>query len=104
MIKKEDLELTDFWEERAKSLNTLKKIKAYMNAANKAYDETGDVGVLLSALELIAMAKGNISKVAKKSKIARRSVYNLFKKNSNPTLRTLSAVSKNIGVNIHLSL
>jgi probable addiction module antidote protein len=103
-ITKKDVELTDFWEESAKELNSARKIKEFLNAANQAYDETKDIYVLFSALKLVALAKGNMSDLARDSKIGRKSVYNLFKKGSNPTIKNLLAVSQELGLSWHLCL
>ena len=50
------------------------------------------------------LEKGNISKLARSAKVERRSVYNMFKKGSNPTFRNVASISQNLGVNINLSL
>ena len=42
-MKSKKIEITDFWEDNAKELNSPKKIKELLNAANKAYDETKDI-------------------------------------------------------------
>ena len=103
-MKKQKIELTDFWEDTAKGLNSSKKIKEFLKAANKAYDETKDIYVLLSALKLVALAKGNMSTLARDTKISRKSIYNFFKKGSNPTVENLVSVSQNLGISLHLDL
>ncbi|MDR1695094.1 MAG: hypothetical protein LBR69_00440 [Endomicrobium sp.] len=80
-----------------------KKLKEFEKAVNKIYAETGDIDVILGALKVLAHLKGNISKLAKNSKIERASVYNLFKKGSNPTFKNVAAVSHNLGVSFNLS-
>ena len=102
-ISKKDAQLSDFFERAAKEINTPKKMKEYIKGVNKAYDLTKDIDVILTALKIIAIAKGNVSELARKSKIERRSIYNMFKKGSNPTLRSLISVSRNLGLNLHLS-
>ncbi|MDR2427806.1 MAG: hypothetical protein LBD19_02545 [Endomicrobium sp.] len=101
---KKKIELTDVWETFAEGINTPKKMKEFIDGANKAYDITQDPDVIFSALRIIAMANGNISKLARNAKVERRSIYNIFKKGSNPTFKTISSVSQNLGINIHLSL
>jgi probable addiction module antidote protein len=104
MIKKSDVELTDFWESFAGRINSPKKLKEFEKAVNKIYDMTGDESVFLTALKIIALTKGNVSKLAKDSQVNRRSIYNFFKKNANPTFKNFMSVSKNLGVSIHFSL
>ncbi|MDR2645290.1 MAG: hypothetical protein LBB44_04865 [Endomicrobium sp.] len=101
---KRKIELTDIWETFTTELKTPKKMREFIDGANKAYNMTQDPDVIFSALRIIAMANGNISKLARNAKIERRSVYNMFKKGSNPTFRNIASISQNLGVNIHLSL
>jgi probable addiction module antidote protein len=103
-ISKKDVEFSDFWENRAAQINTPKKMKAFIAAANKAYDITKDPDVLFAALKIIALTKNNISALAKNANVERKSIYNLFKRGSNPTFKNLSAIADNLGVGIHLAL
>jgi probable addiction module antidote protein len=102
-MKKPKIELTDFFEDLAKRLNSPKKIQEFIDGANKAYDETGDEGIILTAIRILAMAKGNQSKLARTAKIDRKSLYNLSAKKSNPTFKTISSISKNLGLRLHLT-
>jgi probable addiction module antidote protein len=101
---KRKIELTDVWETFATEINTPKKMREFIDGANKAYNMTQDPDVIFSALRIIAMANGNISKLARSAKVERRSIYNMFKKGSNPTFRNVASISQNLGVNINLSL
>ena len=101
-ISKKDVQLSDFFERAAKEINTPKKMKEYIKGVNKAFDLTKDPDIILTALKIIAIAKGNISQLARESKVERRSIYNMFQKGSNPTLKNLVAVSQKLGINLHL--
>ena len=57
-----------------------------------------------SALKVITLAKSNMSAPAKDTKISRKSIYNLFKRGSNPTLENLVAVSQKLGLSLHLEV
>jgi probable addiction module antidote protein len=83
--------------------NNPKELKAFEKATNEVYNSTGDIEIILTALKVLAEAKGNIAKLARDSNIERVSVYNLFKKGSNPTFKNVAAVSRNLGVNLNLS-
>ncbi|MDR1195419.1 MAG: hypothetical protein LBL00_02975 [Endomicrobium sp.] len=102
-MKKQKIEIADFWENRARELDTPKKMKKFIEAANEAYDITKDPDVLFAALKVIAL-KSNLSALAKNAKVERKSIYNLFKRGSNPTFKNLSAIADNLGIGIHLSL
>ena len=94
----------DFFEGFASDIKSNpKKLKEFEKAVNKVYAQTGDIDVILGALKVLACLRGNISKLAKNSKIQRASVYNIFKKGSNPTFRNVASVSHNLGVNFSLS-
>jgi DNA-binding phage protein len=98
------IELADVLETFATELKTPKKMKKFIDGANKAYNMTQDPDVIFSALRIIAMVNGNISKLARNAKIEHRSVYNMFEKGSNSTFRNIASISQNLGLNIHLSL
>jgi len=95
----------DFFEDRAKYLATHpKKLKSYIKAVNEVYRQTGDPEILTTALEIIAMVKGNIKQQAKKAKIQRSTIYRMFKKGSNPTFTTVANYTNAIGIHLQLSL
>jgi probable addiction module antidote protein len=103
-MKNKQIKTEDFFEGFAKDIrNNPKKLKEFEKAVNRVYAETGDIDVILGALKVLACLRGNISKLAKDSKVERASVYNLFKKGSNPTFRNVAAVSHNLGINFNLS-
>jgi probable addiction module antidote protein len=102
-MKKKKIEVTDFWKSMAADINTPKKMRDFIDGVNKAYDETKDPDVILTALRIIALVKGNVAKLAREAKVERRSVYNMFQKGSNPTLKNFAAVTSKLGLGIHLS-
>ncbi|MDR3257144.1 MAG: hypothetical protein LBT18_05860 [Endomicrobium sp.] len=103
-IKTKKIKTEDFFEGFASDIkNNPKKIKEFEKAVNEIYNETGDIDVILGALKVLSCLKGNVSKLARDSNIERASVYNLFKKGSNPTFKNVAAVSYNLGVNLNLS-
>ena len=58
--------------------------------------ETGDAGHIANALGVAARAKG-MTKVARKTGLAREQLYKSLSENGNPTLATTLAVLKAIG-------
>jgi len=103
-MKKAKIKTEDFFEGFAKDIKrNPKKLKEFEKAVNKIYAKTGDIDVILGALKVLACLRGNISKLAKDSNIERASVYNIFKKGSNPTFKNVASVSHNLGVNFSLS-
>jgi probable addiction module antidote protein len=65
-----------------------------------AIEDTEDPRVLLIALRQIAAARGGIAKVAKAAGIERESLYRALSSRGNPSLSTLVAVTKDIGLKL----
>ena len=95
----------DFFEDRAKYLATHpKKLKAYIKAVNEVYRQTGDPEILTTALEMLAMVKGNIKQQAKKANMQRSTIYRMFKKGANPTLANIAKFTYSSGIYLQLAL
>ncbi|MDR0822281.1 MAG: hypothetical protein LBN20_00675 [Endomicrobium sp.] len=104
-MKKESLvNAADVFEKYADKIKgNPKALREFESAVNTAYNSTGDIDVLLTALKVIAIAKGNFSQLARDANIERKSIYNMFKKGSNPTMYNVNAVANNLEVKINLS-
>ncbi|MDU8491956.1 putative addiction module antidote protein [Pseudomonas syringae pv. actinidiae] len=61
--------------------------------------ESGDPGVIASALGIVAKAKG-MSKIAEESGLSREMLYRSFSEKGNPTLKTMLAVMRAVGVDM----
>jgi probable addiction module antidote protein len=61
--------------------------------------ETGDAAYIARALGVVARAKG-MTKIARKTGLAREQLYRSLSENGNPTLETTMAVMKAIGFQI----
>ena len=95
----------DFFEDLVKDYaKHPKKLKKYIESVNQVYRETGDTEVLTTALKIVAITKKNIKQQAKKAKIQRSTIYNLFKKGSNPTFKTVANYTNSLGIHLQLSL
>ena len=69
----------------------------FLKLAMSEFEKDGDVATLLIALRHVAQAKGGISQLSNKTKIARESLYNILSKNGNPTLTTFKSVIDALG-------
>ena len=106
-ITKEDAKIVggDFFEDRAKDLaKHPKKLKAYIKAVNEVYRETGDTSILTTALEILAMVKGNLKQQAKKANIQRSTLYRMFRKGAKPSLDTFAKYTYSSGIYLQLAL
>jgi probable addiction module antidote protein len=61
--------------------------------------ETGDAGYVAHALGVVARAKG-MSEIARKTGLSREQLYRTFSENGNPTLKTMLAVMKALGIDL----
>ncbi|MGB7413444.1 MAG: helix-turn-helix domain-containing protein [Thermosynechococcaceae cyanobacterium] len=68
-----------------------------------ALDETlvdGDTEAFLLALKNVVDARGKVKDVANEADITRQHLYRLLSGNGNPTLETMAAVLKAVGLSI----
>jgi probable addiction module antidote protein len=81
----------------AETLNTKERIAAYLEVAL----EDGDPEVLKVALGNIARSKG-MAEIAEKAGVNRQSLYRALSPEGNPSLSTLTAVIKALGLRLHI--
>ncbi|MBY5709500.1 putative addiction module antidote protein [Rhizobium leguminosarum bv. viciae 248] len=86
-------EIFDF--DPAEMLDSDEAIEAFIIEAL----QTGDAKFIASALGVVARAKG-MSKIARKTGLAREHLYKALSENGNPTLETTLAVMKAIGLEL----
>ena len=79
----------------AELLTSDEAIEVFLNDAL----ETGDARHIASALGVAARAKG-MTKIAREAGLAREQLYKSLSENGNPTLETLLAVMKTIGLRL----
>ena len=61
--------------------------------------ETGDASYIAKAMGIAARAKG-MSEIAREAGLSREQLYRSFSKNGNPTLKSILAVMKALGVDM----
>lgn len=72
----------------------------YLKAAMESLDDPDDRAAGLLALRTIAEAYGGLGAVAEQAGINRESLYRALSPNGNPTLKTLLAVLKTVGMRL----
>ncbi len=72
----------------------------YLKAAMESLDDPDDLAAGLLALRTIAEAYGGLGAVAAEAGISRESLYRTLSPNGNPTLKTLLAVLKTVGMKL----
>jgi probable addiction module antidote protein len=72
----------------------------YLKAAMESLDNPDDRAAGLLALRTVAEAYGGLGAVAAEAGISRESLYRALSANGNPTLKTLLAVLKAVGMKL----
>ena len=72
----------------------------YLKAAMAALESPEDRGACLLALRTVAEAYGGLGMVAAEAGISRESLYRALSPKGNPTLKTLLAVLKTVGMRL----
>ena len=73
---------------------------AYLKAAMESLDNPNDRAAGLLALRTVAEAYGGLGTVAAEAGISRESLYRALSPKGNPTLKTLLAVLKTVGLRL----
>jgi probable addiction module antidote protein len=76
-------------------LDTKEAIAAFLSDAL----QSGDQAYIAHAFGIVARAKG-VTQIAEETGLAREQLYRSFSENGNPTLKTLLAVMKALGVEL----
>ncbi|EGM2364044.1 DNA-binding protein [Salmonella enterica] len=76
---------------------------AYLANALEEINEPGGLGGFLVALRQVIEARGGITEAAKKSGLARQSIYRALSPNGNPTITTLAQLAAVAGLQFTLS-
>jgi len=72
----------------------------YLKAALESIDDPNDRAAGLLALRTVAEAYGGLAYVAAEAGISRESLYRTLSPSGNPTLKTLLAVLKSVGLRL----
>jgi len=72
----------------------------YLKAAMESLDDPNDRAAGLLALRSVAEAYGGLGAVAEEAGISRESLYRALSPRGNPTLKTLIAVLKTVGLRL----
>lgn len=73
---------------------------AYMKAALEALDDPDDRAGGMLALRTVAEAYGGLGAVAAKAGVSRETLYRTLSPTGNPTLKTLIALLKSVGMRL----
>lgn len=76
---------------------------AYLKAAMESLDDPEDRAAGLLALRTIAEAYGGLSAVAAEAGLSRESLYRALSPKGNPTLKTILAVLKAVGMKLSVA-
>src|SRR3990167_5615922 len=82
------------------ALKDPKEAAEYLNSAL----EEGEPELFLLALRNVAEAFGGMSKLSKKSKLNRETLYRMLSKKGNPALDSLTSLLKALGLKINVQI
>ncbi|WP_145534303.1 DNA-binding protein [Yersinia thracica] len=72
----------------------------YLQTALEEIYEIGGIAAFLTALRRVIEARGGVSEISKKSGIARQHIYKALSANGNPTISTLTELTRAAGVRL----
>lgn len=75
----------------------------YLKTALEEINEEGGLGGFLIALRRVLEARGGITEAAKKTGLARQSIYRALSEKGNPTVTTLAQLAAVAGLQLTLS-
>lgn len=78
-------------------------IKEFLNATLEQYMEDGDFNGFYRSLEYVIKAQDNITGFAKKTKISRATLYDIFKGKKEPKIQTLAKILAALGYKIQVA-
>ncbi|VYU29647.1 DNA-binding protein [Metakosakonia massiliensis] len=74
--------------------------EVYLQTALEEIYEPGGVSAFLIALRQVIEARGGVGEIAKKSGIARQHIYRALSESGNPTLTTITELTRAAGVRL----
>ncbi|MDE8756893.1 DNA-binding protein [Pectobacterium polaris] len=72
----------------------------YLQTALEDIYEEGGIAAFLTALRRVVEARGGVGEIAKKSGLSRQQIYRTLSENGNPTLTTLTEITRAAGVRL----
>lgn len=72
----------------------------YLQTALEDIYEPGGVGAFLIALRQVVESRGGVGEIAQKSGLARQNIYRALSENGNPTLTTITEITRAAGVRL----
>lgn len=72
----------------------------YLQTALEDIYEEGGIAAFLIALRRVVEARGGISEISRKSGLSRQQLYKTLSENGNPTLSTLTEITRAAGVRL----
>jgi probable addiction module antidote protein len=78
-------------------------IREFLNANLEMYLEDGDFNGFYRSLEYVIKAQDNISGFAKKTKLSRATLYDIFKSRKEPKIQTIAKILAELGYKIQVA-
>ncbi|MFI3300077.1 MAG: helix-turn-helix domain-containing protein [Candidatus Gastranaerophilales bacterium] len=86
-----------------KTLKTDDDIKEWLTVGFEEFLQNSDLNAFVKVLEYAVKTKDSISNMARKTKIARSSLYSIFKGEQEPQISTVAKILKELGYSIRIA-
>jgi len=94
---------TPFEEVILEFLSTPEKISEFLNVSLEEYLEDGDFNGFYRSLEYVIKAQDNISSFARKTKLSRATLYDIFNGRKEPKIQTIAKILAELGYKIKIA-
>ncbi|MDD3436219.1 MAG: helix-turn-helix domain-containing protein [Candidatus Gastranaerophilales bacterium] len=84
-------------------LSTPEIIKEYLNASLELFLEDGDFNGFFRSLEYVIKAQDSVSNFAKRTKMSRAALYDIFKSRKEPKIQTVAKILNELGYKIQVA-
>ena len=94
---------TPFEEVMMEFLSTPEAISEFLNASLEDYLKDGDFNGFYRSLEYVIKAQDSISSFARKTKLSRATLYDIFKGRKEPKIQTIAKILGELGYKIKIA-
>ena len=94
---------TPFEEILMRELNSPKSINEFLNASLEMYLEDGDFNGFFRSLEYVIKAQDSVTGFAKKTKLSRATLYDIFNGKKEPKIQTIAKILAELGYKLKVA-
>lgn len=84
-------------------LSTPETINEYLNASLELYLEDGDFNGFFRSLEYVVKAQDTMTNFAKRTKMSRAALYDIFRNRKEPKIQTIAKILAELGYTLRVA-